>query len=357
MDKLSTKHFAFFILGSSLIAIKSYSSVFINLGGRDTYLLFAISALIFSFVFLSFLKICKSNLDIKEIFLSLNLFGKILLYIFTFGFFIISVESASTLSSSIHSKFFLSTPIWYCLIFFLIASGYVLNKNFNSILILVLITVFSTLIGDIILFILIGKYLNFSHLIPIMKGGFTTNKWIAIILMIGSLSSMCISLPYLKFLSSKKGLIKYSSMAMTICFIIIFSSLISTIAFLGPIRSGNIFYPEFVQSQRIQIANFLEFGELFYIFKTVCMWFIKYILASYSIILLFKDIITNKKIFIIIYSSIVFIVSWYITQNQYYFFQWLKILQLCLLITLLITPLLGFTIYNFKHNNNKNFSK
>ena len=57
MDKLSTKHFAFFILGSSLIAIKSYSSVFINLGGRDTYLLFAISALIFSFVFLSFLKL------------------------------------------------------------------------------------------------------------------------------------------------------------------------------------------------------------------------------------------------------------------------------------------------------------
>ena len=350
MDKLSTKHFTFFILGSSLIAIKSYSSIFINYGGRDIWLLFLISSLIFLIAFLYLINISKNNLDIKEVFLSLNTFGKFLLYIFGLGLFLISVESASVLSSSIHSNFFLSTPIWYCLAFFLICTAYVLYKKFNSILILVLITVFSTLIGDIILFILIGKYLDFSYLLPIMNNGITYDKLLSIILMLGSLSSICISLPYLKLLSSKKGLVKHSTIALIICFSIIVSSLISTISFFGPIRAGNIFYPEFVQSQRIQIANFLEFGELFYIFKNVCMWFIKYILASYSIILLFKDRINNKKIFITIYSLIVFIASWYITKNQYYFFQWLKILQLCLLLTLLITPILGFTIYKFKHN-------
>lgn len=350
MDKLSTKHFTFFILGSSLIAIKSYSSIFIKLGGRDTWLLFLICSLIFSLAFLYLINISKNNLDIKEIFLSLNTLGKILLYIFGFGLFFISVESASVLSSSIHSSFFLSTPIWYCLAFFLVSTGYVLYKKFNSILILVLITVFSTLIGDITLFILIGRYLDFSYLLPIMNNGMTYNKWIVILLMIGSLSSICISLPYLKLLSSKKGLTKHSAIALIICFSIIAFSLISTISFFGPVRAGNIFYPEFVQSQRVQIADFLEFGELFYIFKNVCMWFIKYILASYSIILLFKDTINNKKIFIIIYSLVVFIVSWYITQNQYYFFQWLKILQLCLFLTLLITPILAFTIYKLKHN-------
>lgn len=350
MDKLSTKHFTFFILGSSLIAIKSYSSIFINMGGRDTWLLFLISSLIFSIAFLYLINISKDNLDIKEVFLSLNTFGKFLLYIFGLGLFFISVESASVLSSSIHSNFFLSTPIWYCLAFFLVCTSYVLFKNFNSILILVLITVFSTLIGDIILFILIGKYLDLSYLLPIMANGISYDKILAIILMLGSLSSICISLPYLKLLSSKKGLVKHSTIALIICFSIIVSSLISTISFFGPVRAGNIFYPEFVQSQRVQIADFLEFGELFYIFKNVCMWFIKYILASYSIILLFKDIINNKKIFIIIYSFVVFIVSWYITQNQYHFFQWLKILQLCLFLTLLITPILGFTIYKFKNN-------
>ena len=172
-----------------------------------------------------------------------------------------------------------------------------------------------------------------------------------IILILGSLSSICISLPYLKLLSSKKGLVKHSTIALIICFSIIVSSLISTISFFGPVRAGNIFYPEFVQSQRVQIADFLEFGELFYIFKNVCMWFIKYILASYSIILLFKDIINNKKIFIIIYSFVVFIVSWYITKSIS-LFQWLKILQLCLFLTLLITPI-RFTIYKFKNNKLK----
>lgn len=352
MNKLSTKHFIFFILGSSLITIKSYSSIFIKLGGRDTWLLFLVSALILSLLFILILKICryKNIYDIQKAFSSSGFLGKVLLFIFSIGLFLSSIESASTLSSSIHTNYFLSTPIWYCLIFFLICTSYVLTKNINSILILILITITTTLAGDILLFALMIKYLDFSYLLPIMGDGLTYTKIIDILLMVSSLSSVCIILPYIKFLRGDKNkLIAHSNIGLIICYLSILSSIISAITFFGPIRASNIFYPEYIQSQRVQIAHFLEFGELFYIFKNTCMWFIKYILASYGILILFENSIKNKKIFIIIYSSIIFIASWLLTQNQYYFFDWLKLMQILFLITLLVAPLIGLLICKKNH--------
>ena len=98
---------------------------------------------------------------------------------------------------------------------------------------------------------------------------------------IGSLSAVSISLLYLRNLDLKKYLVRYSSFAIIISGLLVTFSFLSIITFFGPERGANIFYPEYVQSQRVQIASFLEFGELFYIFRSTCLWFIKYILCSY----------------------------------------------------------------------------
>ena len=102
----------------------------------------------------------------------------------------------------------------------------------------------------------------------------------------------------MKFLTKEKGLKTDVSLSLIICVSLVISSLISKITFFGPARAGNIFYPEYVEAQRVQIAHFLEFGEIFYIFRSVCMWFIKYLLSSYGILLLYEDkikIIKMKK--------------------------------------------------------------
>ena len=231
----------------------------------------------------------------------------------------------------------------------IIPAAYILTKQMNTILILVIITVTLTLVGDVALLALVSKYLDFNYLLPILGEGMTKGNWICIFLVLGSLSSVAISFPFLKFLTKEKGLKTDVSLSLIICVSLVISSLISIITFFGPARAGNIFYPEYVEAQRVQIAHFLEFGEIFYIFRSVCMWFIKYLLSSYGILLLYEDKIKNKKIFIGIFSVLVFICSWYLTEGQYFLFYSLKLLQGFLLIPFSIIPVIAFTTHYFKH--------
>lgn len=361
MNKMSTKHLMFFIIAVSVIALRSYSSIFINYGGRDSALIALIASILIYFYFILLMNVCERTSSYNFADIIYHSFSKsisnIMILVFSIGLFLSSIESASIESSSIHTNFFLSTPIWYCLLFFIIPAAYVLNKNFNSILITIIISVSMVLIGDIILFILLAKYLDFNYLLPILKDGFNQDKWLCLLQIFCSLSSIAIVLPHLSHLNSKKYLIRYSSFAIVICSILIITSFVSTITFFGPERASNIFYPEYVASQRVQIASFLEFGELFYIFRSVLMWFLKYILSSYGILLLYKDKINNKKLFIIFYSTIIFVASYILTENQYYLFTTLEVLQLIIGFIYIVIPAICFITHYFKYKRNINKTK
>lgn len=123
MDKLSSKHFMFFILGCSMIALRSYSSIFVRLGGRDTWILAFFASIVFIVITMYLLNICikSQTFNIKDIFFSSsNWLGQIYMFIFAVGLFSCAVESASVEASSIHTNFFLSTPNWYCLLFLIL---------------------------------------------------------------------------------------------------------------------------------------------------------------------------------------------------------------------------------------------
>lgn len=359
MNKMSTKHLMFFIIAVSIISLRSYSSIFIKYGGRDSALLSIIGVIFIGVYFSMLMKTyentnCSNFSDIIKYSFP-KLISSLFILIFSIGLFIASIESASVEASSIHTNFFLSTPTWYCLLFFVIPAAYVLTKNFNSILITVLISVSLVFIGDIILFALLAKYLDFNYLMPILKDGFTKDRLFCLLQIICSLSSICIVLPHLSKLDSNKYLKKYSLFAIIACGILVIVSFISIITFFGPERASNIFYPEYVALQRVQIASFLEFGELFFIFRSVVMWFLKYLLTSYGIFLLYKDKIRNKKIFIILYSTLVFTASYILTENQYNLFNSLEIIQLILGAIFILIPAISFLIYNIKYKiNNSN---
>lgn len=359
MNKLSSKHLMFFILGTTMIALRSYSSIFFRIGGRDTWALAFFASVIFILLTLYLLNILikTDTLDIRDIFASSKLLGSIYKFIFAIGLFLCAIESACVESSSIHTNFFLSTPIWYCLLFLIIPAGYILTKKFNTILILVIVTVALTIIGDIILLALVATYLDFNYLLPILGDGLTKGNILCIVLILGSLSSVAIIFPFLKYLVKEKGFFTNTTLSLIISCTLVIASLISVTTFFGPERAGNIFYPEYVESQRVQIANFLEFGEIFYIFRSVCMWFIKYVLSSYGIFLLYKDKINNKSIFISIYSIFVFIASWFFTESQYFLFASLKLLQVILIIPFIFIPLIAFTSYYFKWKKSKHLKQ
>ncbi len=361
MNKISSKHFILFIIGVSIISIKTYMSVFIDIGGRDTWL----ASLIAGLIFIAFL-LCITNIykatnasDINEIFLKAlpKPLGLLFLFIFILALFINAVESAAVEANVLHTTLFIDTPVWYALIFFIAPSLFIFTKKIRTLLIFIVISVFLFILNGVAFFILSQMYKDINYLLPVLGTGLTSKFFITILLVLGSLSSFMIAIPFIKFIDKNEHISKHSfySGLIVIAFVVI--SFVGAITAFGPFRAANIFYPEFVLSQRIEIAGFLEFGELFFIIQTVIGFFVKYLLSSYSILLILDKFCKNKPLFIGIYTFLTYVLSNFLGVNNFYLYKTLKYIQVINLIAFIILPLIVFAIYYLKFKNRKISSK
>lgn len=352
MNKLSAKHFIFFIIGVAFISLKTYPSIFIDLGGRDTWLCALIASLIFIIYVAYIIHICKvtNTYNINHIFTSSfnKILGNIFLFLFAIGLFLASLEAATVEANSIHSTFFLDTPIWYILIFFLLPSTFLLAKNIRTLLIFILISVSSLLLNSIFLLVLTQSYKNMTYILPVLPYGINRDFIITTLLILGSMSSFVIVLPFLNNLKENKSIRKQSVIAALIVSVIVVVSILEIITFFGPLRAANIFYPEFIMGQRIELAGFLEFGELFFLYQTVVGNFIKYILCAASIMLIYEKLIKRKKVFILIYTAFIFVFGTLLGRSNFLLYDLLKYYQLINILLFLILPLIIFTVHYFR---------
>ena len=349
MNKLSSKHFVLFIIGVTFISIKTYPSLFINIGGRDAWLCALIASLVFMAYVYYITGICKSTntFDINLIFTSSvsKFLGNILLFIFAINLFLSALESASVEANALHSTFFIETPVWYALIFFLLPSIFLLNKNIRTIIIFTLVSVGFLVVNSITFILLTQGYKNMDYVLPVLGNGLNKDFFITIALMLGSLSSFAVAIPFMNYMIKREHVKTHSFYASSITSIIIVVSILGIITCFGPLRSGNIFYPEFVLGQRIQIGGFLEFGELFFLFQSVVGFFLKYLLATYGILLIYSKFFSNKKLFIIIYTFLMFVFASFIGRSNFILFELLNYYQVINLIGFFVIPLIVFTIY------------
>ena len=352
MNKISTKHFIFFLLGVTVISLKTYTSIFITLGDRDTWIISIFSSLVFIIYLIYIISTCvrTKTFDIKEIFSKSypKIISKILLFVFSLNLFINALESASVETNALRSTLFSDTPVWYILIFFLLPSFFILNKDIRTVLIFVLISVFLLILNCCFFFIFPQGYSEHNNLMPTLANGFSFDFFKTFLYILGGYSTFLISIPYLKYIDNSKKLRKHSIFAALIAIVIIVISFIMIIATFGPLRAKNIFYPEFVMAQRIKIAGFLEFGEFFFIMQTVVGFFVKYALSTYAILIIYNEEIKNKKLFIGIYSFLIYVLSNYLGRNNYYLHQNLLHIQKVNLICFILIPLVTFSIYNIK---------
>lgn len=352
MNKISSKHFVLFMIGTSIISAKSYLSIFIDIGGRDTWL----SALIASIIFILFLNyiihIFKRSeiFDITQIFKSSlpKFLSTICILLFVITLFFNAIESASVEANIIHSTLFINTPIWYCLVFFLLPSLFIFNKKIRTVLIFILVSVFTLILNGILIIILTQSYKDINNLLPVLGNGFSSGFISSIFLILGSFSTVIISMPFLKYIDRYSKLRKHTLFASFIIIAFIVTSFVGVITAFGPLRAANIFYPEFILCQRIKISGFLEFGELFFIVQSIVGFLVKYILSSYGIIIICDKYIKKRKIFIGIYTFIVFVLSNFLALNNYILQDSLKYLQIINLIVFLLIPSIIFTLYYFK---------
>ena len=349
MGKLSAKHFILFILGVTFISLKTYSSVFITVGGRDTWIYTIIAFVVFLLfaMYLIYVMDSRKKYNITEIFtLGLSkVIGNIFLFLFSIGLFLSALEATSVEANAVKTNFFIETPAWYIIIFFILPSFFIIGKKFNSLLTIVLITSGSVIVNLINLALVTEKYKHMKYVMPVLNNGIGMELLETSLLILGSLSAFVIALPYLKYLAPKSKLKKHSLIGLLLVGIICVYSMISVLATFGPLRASNIFYPEFVQSQLVQIGGFLEFGEFFFLYQTVAGLFVKYIIATCGIYIIYEKYIKNRKVFITIYSLAIFIGASFLARNNYVLFNILKYYQYVNLIFFIVIPLIAFIAF------------
>ena len=349
MNKISSKHFILFILGVSIVSLKTYMSIFINIGGRDTWLSSLLAGIIFIAFLLFIIKVYKATnaSDINEIFLKAlpKPLAYVFLFIFILALLISSIESAAVEANVLHSTLFIDTPVWYALLFFITPSLFIFSKKMRTILIFVLICVSIFILNGVIFFICSQSYKDISYLLPVLGEGISLKFFTSALLILGSLSSFMIATPFIKFINKNEHIAKHSFYSSIIVVVFIIISFVGAITAFGPLRASNIFYPEFVLSQRIELAGFFEFGEIFFITQTVIGFFVKYLLSSYSILLILDKIIKNKPLFIGIYTFITYVLSNFLGMNNYYLYNALNYIQVINLVAFIAIPLITFTIY------------
>ena len=352
MNKLSAKHFLLFVLGVTFISYKTYTSLFIELGGRDTWLCFILAFIIF----ISFVAFITSSIDYRTpcdlnyVFttgLSKSI-GNIFLFLFSIGLFLSALEATSVEVNAMKVAFFNETPTWYIMFFFLLPSVFLLNKKFETLLNFIIISVAFIIANSFIFMLIVEKYKNIDYILPVLGPGLTPSFFYCAIIILGSLSSFAITLPYIKYITSHSKIKKHTLIAIIIIGAICLYSTIGLISTFGPLRAANIFYPEHTQGQRVQISGFLDFGELFFLFQTVIGFFIKYIISSYGLFIIYEKYISNKKYAIIFYTLIVFILSNFIGCSNFILFTLLDYYQIINLVVFIIIPFISILAFNFR---------
>lgn len=352
---LKSKHFMFLVLAVNMISIIMYPSLFIARGGRNTWILTVIaSLLVFVYGFIIF-NISKRTNSYDFIQICYRVLGKFLgkLYLILFSILLISalVESASVNSSTIHSNIFLETPVWYCIIIFSIAGFLIGKNNFNTVVAIILVSMTVSIITIIIIFLLTYRYNDFNQLLPIFQKKYDIDYVYCILEQLGSLCTFVLLLPIMSKVTDKENLKKHSLITIILISVIVIWVMIGVIATFGPIRGQNIYYPIFLQSQRIYYGGFVENGELFLLLFSTPMWMCKYILCICSLTAIWK--IKNKKWFVFFLSIVVYILSYLSANNIYTLFNLLKYYQYVLLVLLFIIPLFIYICYGIRFKNKK----
>jgi spore germination protein (amino acid permease) len=355
LDKFTSKHLIFLILGTTIVSLKTYPTVFMKNGGRDSWIAIIISSILILIYFIYIIKICQktNTYSLYKIYCSAlgKILGTIFIFLFIISLFITLIECSSIEANSMHTNMLLNTPQWFLLIFFIVPAIYTVKKGKVAVITVSCIGLIFIMIAGINLAILSAKYKNYRYLFPIFKDGITTNFIISILKSLGLYGSISITLPYLCEIKNKKTIIKDSLIGLFIVIQMQIISVTGVIMTFGINRSNLISYPKLIQTQRISILDFLEMGELFVMLQMVGGWFIKYILTFFAIFLLLKELNINNKYIHYFISILVFIFAYWVSSNLFRLFRLLEYYSYFSLISLIIIPFIIFTIHYLKNKN------
>lgn len=354
MDKFTSKHFAFILMGAGIVSLKTYPTIFTRNGGRDTW----VASIIATFIFLAyFLFILHASRKFKcQNFYKMYCdavgkpIGTFFTYLFALTLFMTLVESASVESNSMHTNMLLETPTWFLLLFFVIPAAYTVGRDKVSILTVTMIGIVLICMAGINLAILTAKYKRLDLLFPIFENGITTGFLISMIEIFGLYATVSIGLPYLSDIVDNKKLLKHSFIGLLII------AQMEILAITGVISSFEIdylntmAYPKLLQTQLVQYARFMESGELYVMLQILGGWYIKYVVTFYALLRTMHLLKLRNKSNIIIITGIVLLISYFISDNLFVLFRYLNIYTYFCIFNFGIIPTVMAIIFYMKNS-------
>lgn len=360
MDKFTSRHYAFLILATGIVSIKTYPGILIKDGGRESWIGIIIASILMIVFYVYIIGICKkyncySFYKIYERALGEKL-SKVFIGLFMITLFITLVESASTEANSMHTNMLLDSPVWYLLLFFIIPIIYTIRKDIVAVITITMIGIVLIMLAGINLSILTARYKSFERLFPIFSHGLHKGFFISIIKMIGLYGGISITLPYLAKIGNTKKITKHTVVGLLIVAQMQIVAIAGVIMTFGVDYVKPMPYPKLIQTQQVSYMRFLEFGELYVMLQIVGGWILKYVISFYAILLLSKEFNLKKKHLIYItyiISALVYIASHFIANNLFVLFTFLNIYSYICFINFIIIPFIIFTIFAVKMNKEK----
>lgn len=349
MDKFTSKHLGFVILGVAIVSLKSYPSLFTRNGGRDTWIAMGVGCILSLFYLLFMLHIFKKSnySNISDIYTAAvgKLLGRLFLLFFIVTIFMTLVESASVEANSMHTNMLLGTPSWMFLLFFIPPALYTVKKGIGAIITVTLISMVLVSISGMNLAILTAPYKHYDYLMPILENGVTKGIILASLQILGVYGSVSIIFPYMSDIVDRKKLIKHCMIAIIFVIQVEFVAMSGVLATFHIDVLNTMSYPKLLQTQLISKFEFLEFGELFVMLQMVGGWFVKYVLSLTALIKLLDTLKVKIKYLSYWLSGLAFICSYFISNNLFLLFKFLNIYTYVSLINFIFIPLLIFLIY------------
>ncbi|MDF2504493.1 endospore germination permease [Clostridium sp.] len=356
MDKFNGTHLIFILCGIAIVSMKTYPTVYTQLGGRDSWIAVICSGVILFLFAYMIIGISKKNnkynmCDIYHIAVG-KILGNILIGCFILTLFFTLIECTSIEANSMHVNMLSNTPPWFFTIFFAIPALYTFSKGKNSIVIVTVIGITLVTISGTNLAILTSKYKNYNFLLPIMEHGITKNFIISIIKSLALFSFFSVILPFLTELKDKRTVKKYITIALIFIVQMEVISTVGIIATFGTSRANTIYYPKLIQTQLVNYWGFLESGELYVLLQVIAGWYIKYVLTLFSMKLILKKLNIKNKVYTYLVTVLVIIAAIFFSRDSILLFKAVNIFLYISLANFIIIPTIVYIIFNFRNKKN-----
>lgn len=355
MDKLTSKHFIFIILGTGIVGFKTYPNIVIQFARRDSWIATILACILIFLLTIYIINICNKTNTYNIYTIYTEGLGKrgstIALFFLALTLFLTLLESSSIEASAVHENLFSETPPWYILIFFILAAVYSISSGLNALIIISIVGITLIMFAGFNLGIMTSKFKQNKFLFPILENGFNLNFWIGVLKSLGFLGSIYIFLPFLVHLDNnkKEHLIQSCIIGLLIVIQMHIISITGVITTFGPERSLTLWYPKLIQTQLVGYFGFLESGEFFVLLQMVGGWFIKYILSFYAFLGVIKEFNLKNKYNTIIFSSLVYILSVLLCKNAFVFLRFLNYYNYFCIVNFVIIPFIAFSLFIIKH--------